>query len=93
MFESCSFFKNDVDPDEYGNGGKRDDDEYYRCNYVVSACQPTTTVDFNECKFIDANDKDAGSLTSDKHPYISGWGDGKTAIANIKVDGTVITIK
>lgn len=93
LFESCSFFKNDVDPDEYGNGGKRDDDEYYRCNYVVSACQPTTTVDFNGCKFIDANDKDAGSLTSDKYPYISGWGDGKTAIANIKVDGTVIAIK
>lgn len=90
LFESCSFFKNDVDPDTYGNSGKQDDDGYYRCNYVVSACQPTTTVDFKECKFVDADGKDAGNLTSDKHPYLSGWGDGKAATANIKVDGTAI---
>lgn len=92
VFESCKFFNNGVDPDEYGNGGKRDEDGYYRCNYVVSACQPTTTLDFNSCTFVDADGKDAGKLTSKNHPYLStGWGDGKPATANIKVDGTAIT--
>ena len=91
VFESCKFFKNGVDPDTYGNGGKRDEDGYYRCNYVVSACQPTTTLDFNGCKFVDASGKDDDSLTSKNHPYLSGWGDGKPATANIKVDGTAIS--
>lgn len=92
VFESCKFFKNGVDPDTYGNGGKRDEDGYYRCNYVVSACQPTTTLDFKSCKFVGADGKDADNLTSENHPYLSGWGDGKPADANIKVDGTAITI-
>ena len=93
VFESCKFFKNGVDPDEYGDGGKCDEDGYYRCNYVVSACQPTTTLDFNSCTFVDADGKDAGKLTSENHPYLSsGWGDGKPATANIKVDGNAITI-
>ena len=91
VFESCKFFKNGVDPDEYGDAGKRDEDGFYRCNYVVSACQPTTTIDFNTCNFIDA-DGNTAALASDNHPYLKGWGDGKTADANIKVDGTAITI-
>lgn len=93
-FNECLFFKNGVDPDEYGNGNKRDDDGFYRCNYVVSACQPTTTIDFKECKFIDADGKNTESLTSENHPYLStGWGDGKPATANIKVDGKAISNK
>ncbi len=92
VFESCKFFKNGVDPDTYGNGGKRDEDGYYRCNYVVSACQPTTTLDFKSCKFVGADGKDADNLTSENHPYLSGWGDGEPATANIKVDGNAITI-
>ena len=94
IFESCKFFKNDVDLTEYakpiGNVSYKGD--FYSCNYVVSACQPTTTVDFKSCNFIDADGNNSATLTSDNHPYLKGLGDGKPADANIKVDGNAITI-
>lgn len=93
-FESCSFFKNGTDADEYGDLGKPDSDGYYRCDYVVAACNPATTIDFNNCSFINENGEKTADIAIDNHPYHAcGWGDGKVADANIKVNGVVITSK
>lgn len=93
-FDNCRFFKNGTDADGYDDTGKPDDDGYYRCNYVVAACNPATTIDFNNCSFIDA-DNNTTDIAIDNHPYhaCDGWGDGKVADANIKVNGVEITTK
>lgn len=92
-FNSCSFFKNGTDADVYDDSGKPDSDGYYRCDYVVAACNPATTIDFNNCSFIDA-DNNTTDIAIDNHPYHAcGWGDGKVADANIKVNGVEITSK
>lgn len=91
VFTNCKFFKNNMDADVYDNSGAPDDDGYYRCNYVVAGCNPTTTIDFVTCKFIDGNNTETSLLMND-HPYHAcGWGDGKIANAQIKVDSQEVT--
>ena len=91
-FTNCKFFKNGTDADTYGDSGKPDSDGYYRCNYVVAGYNPATTIDFNGCIFIDENEKEAGDIAIDNHPYHAcGWGDGNNAVAQIRVDGVNIT--
>lgn len=90
-FTNCNFFKNGVDADRYDDSGNPDKDGFYRCNYVVAACNPTTTIDFKTCKFIDAGNAETSVVVND-HPYHAcGWGDGKIANAQIKVDDEEIT--
>lgn len=90
-FTNCKFFKNGVDADVYDDSNKADKDGYYRCNYVVAGCNPATTIDFTTCKFIDSSNTETSILVSD-HPYHAcGWGDGKIANAQIKVDSQEIT--
>ncbi len=90
-FTNCKFFKNGTDADEYGDREEPDSDGYYRCNYVVAGYNSATTIDFNGCEFIDENG-DETKLTSSNHPYHAcGWGDGKIAVAQIKVDNAEIT--
>lgn len=92
-FTNCKFFKNGIDADTYDDNGSADEDGYYRCNYVVAGCNPATTIDFVTCKFIDASNTETSVSASD-HPYHAcGWGDGKVANAQIKVDATEITSK
>lgn len=94
-FSNCKFFKNGTDADEYGDRGKPDSDGYYRCNYVVAGWGSDTTINFNECEFIDKIDKDevkVGDITTSDHPYHAcGWGDGSVANAQITVGGVEIT--
>lgn len=93
-FSACKFFNNGTDADEYDSKGPDSSDGYYRCNYVVAACNPTTTIGFTNCSFMSAN----GTLTNisaNNHPYhaCGGWGDGKTPNANITVDSNAVTTK
>ena len=91
-FTNCKFFKNGTDADVYDDGSTPDSDGYYRCNYVVAGCNPATTIDFVSCKFIDEAGEETGDLAPDNHPYHAcGWGDGKIANAQIKVDNVEIT--
>lgn len=90
-FTNCKFFKNGTDADVYDDGSTPDSDGYYRCNYVVAGCNSATTIDFVSCKFIDEAGTETGNLAPDNHPYHAcGWGDGKVANAQIKVDSNVI---
>lgn len=91
VFTDCSFFKNGTDPDDDSYTGAPDADGYIRCNYIVAACNPATTIDFNSCKFVDGSNVKT-AITAADHPYHScGHGDGTVADAQIKVDGTPIT--
>ncbi len=86
-FTNCGFFRNGTDADVYDDSGETDADGYYRCNYVVAGCNPTTTIKFNSCYFIDENLQKTVAVTPTEHPYHScGWGDGNVADANITVD-------
>ena len=78
----------------YDDKNSADPDGYYRCNYVVAGCNPTTTIDFNSCELIDKDGKKTDNVTASNHPYHAcSWGDGNVANANVKVDGTVVTTK
>lgn len=91
-FTNCKFFKNGTDADVYDDGSTPDSDGYYRCNYVVAGCNPATTIDFVSCKFIDEEGEEISDITVSDHPYHAcGWGDGKIANAQIKVDSAEIT--
>ena len=91
VFDNCKFFKNGIDPDEDSYTGAPEEDGYIRCNYIVAACNPATTIDFNGCEFINESGEEI-ALAADNHPYHScGHGDGTVADAQIKVDGTSIT--
>ena len=93
-FSSCKFFNNNTDADVYDDKNSADPDGYYRCNYVVAGCNPTTTIDFNSCELIDKDGKKTDNVTASNHPYHAcSWGDGNVANANVKVDGTVVTTK
>ncbi len=89
-FDSCKFFKNGVDADEY-NGP--DSDGYYRHNYVVSGYEPAESISFVNCKFIDASGAET-AISATNHPYHDkgtcpeGWGDGKVEAGSVTVDGT-----
>lgn len=91
-FTNCKFLKNDVDADVYDDGGAPDEDGYYRCSYVVAQCNPSNSIGFTSCKFIDENNAETGGITKDNHPFHAcGWGNGTTADYNVTVDGAVVT--
>lgn len=93
-FSTCKFFNNDTDADVYDDKNSADPDGYYRCNYVVAGCNPTTTIDFSSCKFMNEQGTVTDNVTASNHPYHAcSWGDGKVANANVKVGGTVVTTK
>ena len=96
-FTNCGFFKNGTDADTYGDGGNRDEDGYYRCDYVVAGCKPAKSIEFRSCYFIDESLQKRGQITSEDHLYHScgGWGDGEAADdAVVTVDDTdIITEK
>lgn len=94
-FDNCSFFKNGTDADKYDDTGNKDSDGYYRCDYVVAACNPATTIDFINCSFIDEQGAKTADITAENHPYhaCDGWGDGEVADANVKVNGAEVTTK
>ncbi len=92
VFRNCKFFNNGTDADDYGDQGGPDDDGYYRCNYVVSLCEPATSLSFVSCKFIDASNNET-DITATSHPVVSGWGDGSASTgATITVDGVTVTL-
>lgn len=96
VFTRCKFFKNGVDSDVYDNTEHPDDgSSYFSCDYTIAACNPTTTIDFKECKFINESGTVTDNVTKSNHPYhaCDQWGDGKPADANVKVDGEVVTSK
>lgn len=96
VFTRCKFFKNGVDSDVYDNTEHADDgSSYFSCDYTIAACNPTTTIDFKECKFINESGTVTDNVTKSNHPYhaCDQWGDGETANANVKVDGEVVTSK
>ncbi len=91
-FTNCKFFKNGVDADAYDDSNKADEDGYYRCNYVVAQCDPSKSIGFTNCKFINENNAETGSVAKDDHPFHAcGWGDGKTVNYDVKVDGATVT--
>lgn len=91
-FTNCKFFKNGVDADVYDASKKADEDGYYRCCYVVAQCDPSKSIGFTSCKFIDENNKETGSVAKDSHPFHAcGWGDGTTANYNVTVDNVAVT--
>lgn len=91
-FTNCKFFKNGVDADAYDDSNKADEDGYYRCNYVVAQCDPSKSIGFTNCKFINENNAKTGSVAKDDHPFHAcGWGDGKTVNYDVKVDGAAVT--
>lgn len=91
-FTNCKFFKNGVDADAYDDSNKADEDGYYRCNYVVAQCDPSKSIGFTNCKFINENNAETGSVAKDDHPFHAcGWGDGKTVNYDVKVDGAAVT--
>lgn len=90
-FTNCKFFKNGTDADEVGEKGANDNG-YYSYNYVVAIANPATTIDFNSCKFIDANNGET-AITVNDHPYhaCGDWGDGQLpAESQIQVDDSDI---
>lgn len=91
-FTNCKFLKNEVDADVYDASKKADEDGYYRCCYVVAQCDPSKSIGFTSCKFIDENNKETGSVAKDSHPFHAcGWGDGTTANYNVTVDNVAVT--
>lgn len=87
-FTNCKFFKNNVDADAYNNGP--DSDGFYRCCYVVAQCNPSKSIGFKSCKFINEN-KIETDVAKNDHPFHAcGWGDGTTANYDITVDGTTV---
>lgn len=95
VFTSCKFFKNGVDSDVYDDTEHTDSDGYYRCDYTIAGCNPTTTIDFKDCKFMNESGTVTDNVTKSNHPYhaCDQWGDGKPANANVKVDGEEVTSK
>ena len=92
-YNGCKFFNNDTDADVYDDKNTPDNDGYYRCNYVVAACNPTTKVQFdNNCTLFNEDNTVTESLTVDNHPYHAcSWGDGTVASANVTVNGDPVT--
>ena len=92
-YNGCKFFKNGTDADVYDDTNTPDSDGYYRCNYVVAACNPTTEVWFdNNCTLFNEDNTVTESLTVDNHPYHAcSWGDGTVASANVTVNGNPVT--
>lgn len=92
-YNGCKFFKNGTDADVYDDTNTPDSDGYYRCNYVVAACNPTTEVWFdNNCTLFNEDNTVTESLTVDNHPYHAcSWGDGTVASANVTVNGDPVT--
>lgn len=91
-FTNCKFLKNGVDADAYDESNKADEDGYYRCNYVVAQCNPSKSIGFTKCKFINENNVETGSVTKDNHPFHAcGWGNGTAANYNVTVDNTAVT--
>lgn len=91
-FTNCKFLKNGVDADAYDESNKADEDGYYRCNYVVAQCNPSKSIVFTKCKFINENNVETGSVTKDDHPFHAcGWGNGTAANYNVTVDNTAVT--
>lgn len=92
-YNGCKFFKNGTDADVYDDTNTPDSDGYYRCNYVVAACNPTTEVRFdNNCTLFNEDNTVTESLTVDNHPYHAcSWGDGTVASANVTVNGDPVT--
>lgn len=93
-FDTCKFLKNGVNADTYDGP---DEDGFYRCNYVVAACEPVESLSFVNCYFTDDNGKDSKVSVSD-HPYHDkfckeGWGDGKAVEGIVTVDGEVVSTK
>lgn len=95
VFTGCKFFKNGVDSDVYDDTEHTDSDGYYRCDYTIAGCNPTTTIDFKDCKFMNESGTVTDNVTKSNHPYhaCDQWGDGKPANANVKVDGEEVTSK
>lgn len=93
IYNGCKFFKNGTDADVYDDKNTPDSDGYYRCNYVVAACNPTTEVQFdNNCTLFNEDNTVTESLTVDNHPYHAcSWGDGTVASANVTVNGDQVT--
>lgn len=93
IYNGCKFFKNGTDADVYDDTNTPDSDGYYRCNYVVAACNPTTEVQFdNNCTLFNEDNTVTESLTVDNHPYHAcSWGDGTVASANVTVNGDQVT--
>lgn len=91
-FTNCKFFKNGVDADTYDDKNSTDADGYYRCNYVVAQCDPSKSIGFTSCKFINENNEETGSVAKDNHPFHAcGWGNGTAANYNVTVDATAVT--
>ena len=91
-FTNCKFFKNEVDADVYDDSNKADSDGYYRCCYVVAQCNPSNSIGFTNCKFIDESNTETGSVAIDNHPFHAcGWGNGTAANYNVTVDNAVVT--
>ena len=91
-FTNCKFFKNEVDADVYDDDNKADSDGYYRCCYVVAQCNPSNSIGFTNCKFIDESNTETGSVAIDNHPFHAcGWGNGTAANYNVTVDNAVVT--
>lgn len=90
-FTNCKFFKNGNDADQLGAQGANDNG-YYSYNYVVAIANPATTIDFNNCKFIDESNSET-AITVNDHPYhaCGDWGDGQLpSESQIQVDGSDI---
>lgn len=91
-FTNCKFFKNNIDADKYDDNEKADNDGFYRCCYVVAQCDPSKSIGFTGCKFIDADNAETGSVAIGDHPFHAcGWGDGTSVDYSITVDGAAVT--
>ncbi len=81
-----------MDADVYDDSNKADSDGYYRCCYVVAQCNPSNSIGFTNCKFIDESNTETGSVAIDNHPFHAcGWGNGTAANYNVTVDNAVVT--